>query len=177
MNSESLVVAVPRTASLYRAAFLSGIVLVAPVFLSQPVTGVFVNMVLVLSALSFGLRRESWFVAIIPSLVASLCGQLPAAFLPMIPFIMAGNVVLIAAFHLSYRRYGNFMLSAATASLFKFLFLSGVGFLFSMVVFSGTPLAGKVMAMFGWVQLLTAIGGSALAFCIFRASNRFFPEQ
>lgn len=157
-----------RATSLYRVAFLTGIVLVSPLFLSQPITGTFVNMTLVLAALLFGLRKEALLVAVVPSLVALVRGQLPAPFLPIVPFIMAGNIVLVSVFDLSFRRFGNFALSAVAGSVLKAAFLAGVGYAFSATVFAGTPLAGKVVAMFGWMQLLTAFAGSALAYPVSR---------
>lgn len=161
-----------RVATLSRTAFLVGVVLVSPLFLSQPVTGAFVNMALVLVALLFGLRREALLVAVVPSLVALSRGQLPAAFLPIVPFIMAGNLVLVAAVSLSYRRYGNFALAAIVGSVLKAVFLAGVGSAFAVTVFAGTPLAGKVVTMFGWLQLVTALIGSALAYPLFRLFRR-----
>lgn len=163
ISDRSAVLSTDR-AALYRVAFLVGIVLVSPLFLSQPITGTFVNMALVLSALLFGLRKEALLVAVAPSLVALVRGQLPAPFLPIVPFIMTGNIVLVAVFDLAYRRFGNFALAAVVGSVLKAAFLAGVAAVFAATLFSGTPLAGKVVAMFGWAQLLTALAGSALAY-------------
>jgi len=165
-----------RTAVLARAAFLLGIVLISPMFFSQPVTGVFVNMALVLAALLFGLRREAILVAVAPSLVALVRGQLPAAFLPLVPFIIAGNIVLIATVYLTYRKYGNFLLAAGLGAVLKFAFLLSVAVAFSLTLFAGSPLAGKVITMFGVTQLLTALGGSMLAYGVFRLMKGIFRE-
>ncbi len=177
MTSRQACVAVlpgDRTLALAQAGFLLAVVLVAPMFFSQPVTGVFVNMTLVLSAILFGLRKESLLVAIAPSLVALVRGQLPAAFLPLMPFIMAGNIVLIATVYLTYRKYGNFLLAAGLGAVLKFAFLLSVAVAFSLTFFSGSPLAGKVTTMFGVMQLLTALGGSMLAYAISRLMKGVF---
>jgi len=160
-----------RAAVLARSAFLLGIALVSPMFFSQPVTGVFVNMALVLSALLFGFRKESVLVAVVPSLVALSRGQLSVAFLPIVPFIMAGNLVLVATFHLVYRKYGDFLLAAGLGSFLKAGFLFSVGSVFSMTLFAGSPLAERVVAMFGWLQLSTALAGSAVALLVARLSG------
>lgn len=157
-----------RTLAIAKAAFLLGIALVSPMFFSQPVTGVFVNAALVLAALLFGLRKEAILIAAAPSLVALVRGQLPAAFLPIVPFVMAGNIVLIAGFHLTYRKYRNFLLAAGLGSVFKFVFLFSVAVAFSLTLFAGSPLAAKVTTMFGILQLGTALGGSALAYLLSR---------
>jgi hypothetical protein len=157
-----------RALAITKAAFLLGIVLVSPMFFSQPVTGVFVNAALVLAALFFGIRKEAILIAVAPSLVALVRGQLPAAFLPIVPFIMVGNLVLIAGFHLTYRKYRNFLLAAGLGSVLKFAFLLSVAVAFSLTLFAGSPLAAKVTTMFGILQLGTALGGSIVAFVVAR---------
>lgn len=157
-----------RLAASVRAAFLLSIVLVSPMFFAQPVTGVFVNAALVLAALLFGLRKEAILVAVAPSLVALVRGQLPAAFLPIVPFIMTGNIILVAGFHVTYRKYGNFLLAAGLGSFLKSAFLFSVAVAFSMTLFAGSPLSAKVMTMFGILQLGTALGGSAIAYLLSR---------
>jgi hypothetical protein len=145
-------------------------------FFSQPATGVFVNMALVLATFLFGLRKEAILVAVAPSLVALSRGQLPAVFLPLVPFIMAGNIVFVATVHFAYGRYRNFLLAAGLGAVLKFAFLLSVAVAFSLTLFSGSPLAAKVMTMFGVTQLLTALGGSMLAYGVFRLMKGIFRE-
>lgn len=167
MNSDKTAVVTigsERATTLVRAAFLVGTVIVSPLFLAQPITGVFVNMALVLAALSFGVGGEAILVAAIPSVIAFLRGQLPAPLFPLIPFIITGNIILVATVHFSFRKYGSFALSAALGSLIKFVFLAAVGFAFAATYFAETPLAATTLTMLGWLQLATALGGSVLAF-------------
>ncbi|NTW14198.1 MAG: hypothetical protein HGA31_04170 [Candidatus Moranbacteria bacterium] len=171
MNSEKTTVAVlgsERTTVLVRAAFLVGTVIVSPLFLAQPITGVFVNMALVLAALSFGVGGEALLIAVIPSMIAFFRGQLPAPLFPLIPFIITGNIILVATVHFSFRKYGSFALSAALGSLIKFVFLAAVGFAFAATYFAGTPLSATVLTMLGWLQLATALGGSVVAYAVLK---------
>ncbi|MEI6650136.1 MAG: hypothetical protein WCL23_01735 [Candidatus Moraniibacteriota bacterium] len=175
MNSEKTAVAEignDRTAVLLKTVLLVGTVVVSPLFFAQPITGVFVNMALVLAAMYFGVSAEALLVAVLPSIVAAFRGQLPTPFIPLIPFIVAGNIILIATVHFTFRKYGNFALSAALGSLLKFVFLAVVGIISATTLFSGSALFSTVLAMFGWLQLATALGGSVLAFGILRVFRR-----
>ncbi|HWQ60332.1 MAG TPA: hypothetical protein VN420_04255 [Candidatus Fimivivens sp.] len=180
MNSEQTAVASltdGKTATIAKAAFLVATVVVSPLFLAQPVTGIFVNMALVLAAIFFGFGWESLLLAAIPSLIALLRGQLPVAFAILVPFIMIGNAILVASIATVQQKYGKYVLSVAIGSLLKAAFLALVAFTAAGTIFSGTPLAATVVTMFGWLQLLTALGGSALAYPLIRLSKRVFPKS
>ncbi len=156
------------TMNLYRFAFLSAIVLVSPLVFSQPITGSFVNAALFLSAAFFGFRKESFLIATVPSLVAVSTGQLPMALAPVVPFIMAGNLLLVFLADRGFRNGKKFVITAITSSFAKSALLFAVGFLFSVTLFRGTPLAGTVLTVFGWLQLATALVGAAIAFGVLR---------
>lgn len=180
MNSEKTAVVSlsnARTATLAKAAFLVATVVVSPLFLSQPVTGVFVNMALVLAAVFFGLGWESLLLAAIPSLVALLRGQLPAPFFLLIPFIMVGNAILVATVATLQRKYGKYSLSVTAGSLLKAAFLALVAFTAAGTVYADTPLSATVITMFGWLQLLTALAGSVVAYPLLGLFKRVFPES
>ena len=182
------------TMRIYQFAFLSVLVLVSPLVFSQPITGSFVNAALFLSAAFFGFRRESFLIATVPSLVAVSTGQLPIALAPVVPFIMAGNLLLVfladrgfrngfshpsphkAAELPSERGAGDtfsvtsrsYVTTTVVTAVAKSALLFVVGFLFSVTLFRGTPLAGTVLTVFGWLQLATALVGAAIAFGVLR---------
>jgi len=179
------------TMNLYRFAFLSALVLASPLVFSQPITGSFVNASLFLSAAFFGFRRESFLIATVPSLVAVSTGQLPLALAPVIPFIMAGNLLLVFLADRGFRSgfshpspsgtqelpsgkgagngvFHSFIQTVAVSSAAKSVLLFTVGFLFSVTLFRGTPLAGTVLTVLGWLQLATALVGAVIAFGVFR---------
>ena len=156
------------TMRIYQFAFLSVLVLVSPLVFSQPITGSFVNAALFLSAAFFGFRRESFLIATVPSLVAVSTGQLPIALAPVVPFIMAGNLLLVFLADRGFRNGKKFVITAITSSFAKSALLFAVGFLFSVTLFRGTPLAGTVLTVFGWLQLATALVGAAIAFGVLR---------
>ena len=129
-----------------------------------------------------------------PSLVAVSTGQLPIALAPVVPFIMAGNLLLVfladrgfrngfshpsphkAAELPSERGAGDtfsvtsrsYVTTTVVTAVAKSALLFAVGFLFSVTLFRGTPLAGTVLTVFGWLQLATALVGAAIAFGVLR---------
>jgi hypothetical protein len=160
------------TMSLYRFAFLSAIVLVSPLVFSQPITGSFVNAALFLSAAYFGFRKESFAIAVVPSVVALATGQLPVTFAPLVPFIMTGNLLLVFLAALGFEKGRNYFVTAASAAVAKSVLLFAVGVTFSGTLYSGTAVAGKMLTMFGWLQLATVLAGAAIAFGVLRILRR-----
>ncbi len=156
------------TMNLYRFAFLSVLVLASPLVFSQPITGSFVNAALFLSAVFFGFRKESFAIAIVPSLVAISTGQLPMVFAPLVPFIMAGNLLLVFLADRGFRKGSSSVVIAVSAAFAKAALLFVVGGTLSLTLFRGTQLAGTVFTMFGWLQLATALVGATIAFSIVR---------
>ncbi|MEI7749886.1 MAG: hypothetical protein WCJ25_02680 [Candidatus Moraniibacteriota bacterium] len=183
---------------LYRFAFLSVLVLVSPLVFSQPITGSFVNAALFLSVVFFGFRKESFLIATVPSLVAVSTGQLPVAFAPLVPFIMAGNLLLVFVADRGFRNGFShpspsrtqelpsergagdalgatvrpYVTTAVVAAVAKSALLFTVGLAFSLTLFRGTSLSGTVLTVFGWLQLATALAGAAIAFGVLRILRR-----
>lgn len=159
---------------LFRFAFLFALALTSPLVFSQPVTGSFVNAALFLAAAFFGFRKESFVMATVPSLVALATGQLPAAFAPMVPFIMAGNLLLVFLTDLGIRRGVSFPAAAALAALAKSALLLVIGLAFSATLFRGLPMVANIPTMFGWLQLATALAGAVVAYSVLRLTERVF---
>lgn len=142
---------------------LCAVAVLAPLIGIQSITGVIVNAALFSSVILLGFRNAV-LIAVFPSLIAVLSGTLPAVLAPMIPFIITGNILLMFIF--SYLRKRMF-LGIALASIVKFLFL----YSFSMIVIKG-QIAGKIIAMMSWPQLLTALGGGIVAYLILRSLKK-----
>jgi hypothetical protein len=129
---------------------------------NQFITGPLVNMSLILAVFLIG-PYEAVFLGLIPSVLALVSGLLPAALAPAVPFIMISNAILIGVYH--YLGKKNFGISIFTAAFLKFLFLYLVTGLLVSYFVAGTA-SVSLAAMFGWVQLATAIVGGLLAFVI-----------
>lgn len=185
------------TTGLFRFAFLSAVVLVSPLVFSQPITGSFVNAALFLSAAYFGFRKESFAIAVVPSVVALATGQLPMAFAPLVPFIVTGNLLLVYLAALGFRNgfshpspykatelpsgrgaqdligaSRSYVTTAIVAAVAKSALLFAVGVTFSGTLYSGTAVAGMMLTMFGWLQLATALAGAVIAFGVLKMLRR-----
>lgn len=162
---------IAQTISLPAAKFFSAvavIIIIQLLFKNQIIVGSLVNAVLICSLYLFGLR-EAIGIAILPSLFALLFGIIPPVLGPFVPFIIAGNIILIAIFYLFKN---NYALGAALGPLVKFLFL----FFSSSVIFSfifGKGLPENVLAMMSYPQLITAILGSVLAFMVLKYFKKY----
>jgi len=87
-----------RTNYITRLVILISLTLtVEMVGLPQPVTGPLVNMMLILTALLLNMMGGVILGCITP-LAAVIRGQLPPFLLPMVPFIIFGNVLLVVLF-------------------------------------------------------------------------------
>ncbi len=131
---------------------------VAPLLGNQFLSGPLVNAMLFISVMVLGFRGAV-VIALIPSLVALSTGLLPPMMAPMVPFIMVGNVILIAVFD---KLKGNWWPGVVSASLAKFAFLFAVSHMMAGMILNDT-VATKVAAMMGWPQLATALAGGIIA--------------
>jgi len=146
--------------SLISFLFLTSLVTIAPLFHFQPITGLIVNAIFFITVSLLGIKY-ALLIGLIPSLIALLTGLLPVILVPMIPFIMLSNIILIITFFCL--RNKNYWLGIIVASVLKFIFL----FTTSSVVinlFLKKEIATKVAEMMSWPQLLTALGGGVVAY-------------
>jgi hypothetical protein len=143
---------------------LIGITVAAPICRNQVITGIIVNSMLFIGVSTLG-TSGALLLGILPSSMALATGLLPSVLAPVIPFIIVGNTLLVISF--SYVKRCNYWLGAIIASTLKFAFL----FATSSIVISlliNRDVAPSIAQMMGWIQLVTAIGGSILAYGVTR---------
>jgi hypothetical protein len=143
--------------------------------LPQPVTGPLVNMMLILTTLILNPAAGVSLGCISP-LVAVLRGQLPAILLPMVPFIMVGNALLVLVFGALRKKYPPATapllspinwIALVAGSAVKFLWLWGAARIV-LPVFLGVRVEAKFIAMMAMPQFITAVIGSILALAIYQ---------
>ena len=138
----------------------------------QFVTGSLVNFILVVACIMVGLSSAA-VVSVVSPLLAFIIIGVPV-FPVLIPFIMAGNLALVASFHflsgksftdLTVRSYIRIYAAAVAGSFLKFLVL-WVGIVqvaLSFIPDIRQPQIDAMSLAFSWPQLVTALIGSFLA--------------
>ncbi len=136
---------------------------------TQLLTGPLVNMMLLLTCAAVG-PTEALFLGLLPSPTALVSGLLPLPLAPMLPFIMIGNALYVLAFHLLRAR--SPVGGVVAGSVLKYVFLVFAARFLSAALLApdAVPLAAKMM---GVAQLVTALGGGALALI----ALRFLPRR
>jgi len=135
--------------------------------LPQWFTGPLVNAFLLLASLVSGIG-SGVLVGLLTPWIALLRGILPPPLAPMVPFIMLGNALLVIIFSLVRRKKEVLWLSIVAlvlAALGKYLLLSqAVRYLVEV-----PPRVTQAMQV---PQLLTALGGGAIALSIERVLKK-----
>ncbi len=147
-----------NTKLLTRTAILLAVALVFQLGgFPQFVTGPVVNMVLYLAALMIGMW-SGVVIGIFTPVMAYIRGIMP--FLPLVPFIAAGNALLVIVFALLKDK--NYILGISAASVLKFFLLaSAVRFIIDV--------PDPVAQAMSFPQLITALAGGILAMIIYKA--------
>ena len=127
---------------------------------SQPVTGSLVNMALVLAVFLLG-PKGAVLLGLMPSFFALASGLLPLPLALMVPFIMTGNMILVAVYHYFGRK--NFAFTIVAAGFAKFLFLYAFAGLLINFLPDGKQML-PLISMMSWTQFLTAVSGGTLAY-------------
>ncbi len=140
------------------------ICLAAPFIKIQLITGSIVNAVLFISTLTLGIEAGI-LIGFLPSLVSLFAGLLPVALLPMIPYIILGNSILVLIFGALKNK--SLLGGIIVASFVKFLFLY---FSSSLVIelFIHKSLPAGIISMMAWPQLITALVGGLIAYTIYK---------
>ncbi|MFA5412460.1 MAG: hypothetical protein WC350_03905 [Candidatus Micrarchaeia archaeon] len=145
-----------------------------PVLLGHPqlLVGIVVNAFLVLAALNMDAKKVIP-LALIPCMGAIargvLFGPFTFALVYMVPFIWAGNMVLIYAMKYLVAGKGmNYLISLGAGSLLKAGLLFGAAYV--LLQFSLVP--ALFLEAMGVVQLITAVAGGILAFVLWKAGAR-----
>ncbi|MFO7807573.1 MAG: hypothetical protein R6V40_04110 [Candidatus Moraniibacteriota bacterium] len=141
--------------------------IIAPAMLAhtpanQWITGTIVNLILFSAAYRLPLAN-AFMVAIFPSSVALLRGLLPAPMAMMIPYIIFSNITLITTFYFTKK---NPLGGIIGASLVKFFIL------YASTLFLANALNSKLVFMFSWPQLATALAGGVIFAGILKIVNK-----
>jgi len=153
------------------AVLLAVVVVVQMVGRSLPnsnfIVGPLVNMCLLIATMTAGVGGGI-AIAILSPFTSLLNNNAPiaAALLPFAPVIAAANVIFILTFYFLYNK--NKYVGVICASLLKF------GFLYLLIrvflnMFDFPKFTEKLIALFSWPQLLTALIGGLVALPIIKA--------
>lgn len=148
-----------KTNTLTRAAILLGIALVFQfVKMGQFVTGSGINAVLIVAASICGAPWAAAIGAITP-FMAVILGVQPPALIPVVPFIIVGNIIYAVAFSL-IKKY-NKISGVIAAALLKFALLYfAVNFFVSV--------KPPIKAALSFPQLVTALMGGLIALVLIK---------
>ncbi len=130
---------------------------------NQAITGVFVNFILIFTCLKIGIR-SAVSLAFIPSIAAVSSGLFPLPLAPMIPFIIAGNILLVTIIRFFKH---NYVISLPIAALAKFALLYSTSH-FLAQHFLPEMFLNKVMVMMSWPQFATAMVGGLFAYLVMK---------
>jgi hypothetical protein len=130
--------------------------------LGQFLVGPLNNMVFILATLTGGLASGLAAAALSP-VAATLLGIGPLW--PLVPFIILGNMTIVAVWYV-LRRRRLIALFAGAAAKFIVLYAGIVLVAVPLILRLPQPQASVVSAMFSWPQLLTALAGGGLALAL-----------
>lgn len=125
------------------------------------IVGPLVNMILLVAAINVGLG-SGLTLAILSPFFSLINNHAPVAtaLLPFTPVIAVANVILVIAFYFLYNKNKYAAIGAAAVLKFGFLFFAIRVFL---QIFDFPKFATKLIALFSWPQLITAMIGGILA--------------
>lgn len=154
--------------------FLGFLAFLIPFTVGHPqiLVGVLVNAFLVVASLNLDAKKVVG-IALLPSLGAiargMLFGPFTFALVFMVPFIWAGNIVLIGAMKCLFaERKVNYFLSLGAGAFLKAGLLFSAAYL--LLQFSLVP--ALFLEAMGIVQLITALGGGMVAFALWKLGAR-----
>lgn len=145
------------------------VALVAPLFPLQQVTGPIINALLFIAVVMLGLR-QALVVCFMPSIMALLAGVLLPIMVPIVPFIMLSNVVLVVIFSYFYQK--NFWLGIGLASVVKFIFIWSTTTAVANLFIKNPAIVNKISQLMSWPQLVTALAGGLLAYIFLKTIKR-----
>ena len=144
------------------------IITIAPLFRSQIITGSIVNAVLFISVIVLGLKFAI-IISVIPSIIALFTGILSPILMPLIPYIILSNVILVYSFYLLKDK--NYWLSVIVSSFLKFLFLFTISnFMIKFII--KEDIIKNIAVIMSYPQLITALMGGFIAYIILKIINK-----
>ena len=143
------------------------------IFLGMPqlVTGVIINMVLILTADRLG-TNKAIFLGMITPITAAFSGVLPIALIAMIPFIAIANAIYVSLYNIFSKKEKFFAVGVGAVAKFCFLYAaSSLIVLRPITVMMGEKvysisISSIVAFMMGWPQAVTALVGGSIAVVI-----------
>ena len=147
---------------------LMTIAALAPVFKLQPITGTIVNAILFIAVGVLGFKN-AFFVGFLPSLISLSIGFLPMVLAPMVPYIILGNLILMAVF--ASLKNKNFWLAIFSSGILKFVFLFSISQILINWLSAGKIASGIAMMM-SWPQLFTAFSGGVIAYFVLKVLRK-----
>ncbi len=154
--------------------FLGFLAFLIPFLVGNPqlLVGTLVNAFLVVASLNLDAKKVV-SIALLPSLGAIargvLFGPFTFALVFMVPFIWAGNFLLILTMkYLFGEKKVNYLLSLGAGALLKAGLLFGSAYL--LLQFGLVP--ALFLTAMGIVQLVTSVGGGIAAFTVWKLSAR-----
>jgi len=123
---------------------------------NQWITGTLVNAVLFLAAYKLA-PVNALLIAVLPSTIALTRGLLPLPMALLIPYIITSNILLILVFGAFKKRL---ITGVIISSLAKFSFL----YILTLIIAEKINL--KLISMFQWPQLFTALAGGVVALTV-----------
>ncbi len=147
---------------------LLGLAVAAPFLHFQAITGTIVNATLIMAVVILG-RKEAVMIGIFPSIISIIPGLLVPAVVPLIPFIILSNIILVFVF--SFIGKESYWKGIIFGSVAKFAFLSIFGIVL-VKIFEWNSLAKIIAMMFSWQQLLTALSGGVVAYATLKVLKK-----
>lgn len=160
MNYKTLLLDKEKIKFLVFFGALSSVIIIAPFFKNQIITGSIVNAVFFIGTIFLG-AKITILIAFIPSLIALGMGTLPLVFIPVVPYIIISNIILILVFSLFKNK--NYFLAVLLSSFSKFIFLFVSSAVIAKFVFEISILENLGLIM-GYYQLITAILGGFITY-------------
>jgi len=144
-------------------------------------TGSLNNMLFILTVMVCGLS-SAMILSVISPIIAFLMGMAP--FLPFVPVIIAGNIVLVVLWYFIALRDADsgkarkvIALIVAAVVKFTILYFGIVHLVVPLVLGLGEPQASVVSAAFSWPQIITASIGGVLALLLFPVLRKALPKR
>jgi hypothetical protein len=154
--------------AIFTLLILTGIAFTAPVlFKQQLIAGTIVNAAIILGSAWLGIR-DGLLIGILPSTIALAAGTLNPALAPMVPFIIAGNAILVLTF--KWLGKTNYWLGLTAGALLKFGFLYGASSIATGLLLD-EHLSKAITGAFSWPQLATAIMGGIIAYAVIKSPS------
>lgn len=137
---------------------------------SNFIVGPLVNACLIISTFFIGVTGGA-VIAILSVLGAILTGA--ALPLPLVPFIILGNLALILAFHFIK---GKILLKVVIGAVSKFIVIFVAASLIIPAVIPVEKVQTTMLFVFGWPQLVTAFVGGIIAIVVINRLKTVIKE-